>query len=675
MVLLNTVRSSRNLEDFQDLSASCDSVGPGSYSSSRWSTGRTRGGAGAGSSIGEDLEKKGDSRLQTLGARVHITKWHTKFVTPGPGAYSLSRSTSEPSISNPGKTHLAASLCTSPFRARASRLSSHNLKEPILVPGSTSEYKPSTICDNPGPGQYEMPAGTPARPESCLVAEPGQQSKSNMMPPSKPSIPAARDDTQSRYTGRGEDVLGPGDYDHDKHSSLKTVLRANGPSIDFHASTSQRDLYPPQCSIDNTQAWVKNPGPGTYNLRRKFTKGISQPFQSKTPQQLEVRNQNPGPGTYLIEETEMSTMSVSSSDKLAFSGLRSTSSRDGFMRPALTQPYTDPDHMQEGTFPGPGTYAEQPTVFVGGKAKRARSTRDGLKKKYLAVHNPRQMISLRDTDAGMMSGFQANSDRPCLMPLAERAVTDPGQYNNDECLGQSLKEGLKEPQKVGANGVFASTKDSDRFHGWALEGREGVPDPTHYQDPGRAASSTNGELSKKSFKSGVPRFPPDYSVDNLPKPDPGHYEAFDKVNYQSKFRKSKTDHLSFGSCQHRAQKEATVDTPGPGEYQPKLIKRHVRGAPKLTAGRKLEPEIPVAQEAQGSIGPGSYDVSGSMLRKTFNTSGARAAHRALSWPASMLEPPSWGGGAGGGVAGTAVRLAGKAQGTDNKSTTHAELGL
>merc|ERR1719478_349906 len=123
----------------------------------------------------------------------------------------------------------------------------------------------------------------------------------------------------------------------------------------------------------------------------------------------------------------------------------------------------------------------------------------------------------------------------------------------EESMGQSIMSNLREPAKIGKKGVFGS--QSDRFHGFPLDPPVLVcPGPGEHQNLERRDGfySLKGQGTINCFKSGQDRIPRDPAhKDSASKPSPGSYEAFDKVNYRSKFRRAKSDHLSFGSSASR----------------------------------------------------------------------------------------------------------------------------
>lgn len=120
-----------------------------------------------------------------------------------------------------------------------------------------------------------------------------------------------------------------------------------------------------------------------------------------------------------------------------------------------------------------------------------------------------------------------------------------------------------------------------------------------------------------------------------PVPGPGTYSPKENPNYRNQYRIPKQDHLSFGSSQGRFGSDVKNETieynnslkkePGPGAYNsvyfdignPKKMVKKV--APKQTISLKQY----MKQKGQAEFddagpGPGAYDLSGSMVKKTYN---------------------------------------------------------
>lgn len=628
--MLFGTRAERSTGSF-DAAGSPPVVGPGRYEHTM--------------SWGDEEERK--VPFTSLTQRPGMHKWGGKTFSPGPGAYKIKgladsarilRPHSSPAnpLANPG--HLSASA----FRSRGPRIS------PQITSVGGSVFMASSSSGNPGPGTYDT-AGTLGRdPGSQLPPETDDGShtlQSKSYAKSMPSMPPQRDPKLQRFSGRGEDSIGPGEYDHEIPEAMKMSRSAT----DFHASPSERNFLQHSVSVDSFMVDPSFPGPGTYNLRGKLKKGMNSAFKSTVPQIKYDTNDVPGPGTYPVEDENRED---SDEKALAFPGLRSASERSDSWQ-LQAQPFTHPDYVRH--VPGPGHYPDK-GGFVKQPTRRARSTSSPHQlKKFHAVHQPHQVASLQHNDGLLLTGFSSSNVRDCNRAPKMSDTADPGQYDIEEVESQSLVAGLKQSAKVGKKGIFGSA--ADRFYGFALGGVEtGGPDPGHYQDQKDYKPSFSGSAKMNSSSTRLPK-------ERLtPRACPGTYEAFDKVNYRSQFRKPKIKHLSFGSSSTRWNPKETfigqsfTELPGPGEYDPSLAKGHVKGHFKSTVSRGMEAPAPGSGPQWKSLGPGQYQVHGStLLRKTFNVTGPEAAKRAQG-KSSPFEAPNVGGGAGGGIHGTRSRL-------------------
>lgn len=567
--------------------------------------------------------------------------------TPGPGSYAVRREATSPP---PHVRFIAPSA--SAFRSRGPQISaiSH-------CPGS-SEFMASTIKDNPGPGEYSTSGNLAKALQVKKDSSHGLASISYSK--SMPSMPPKRDPKLQRYSGHETDAIGPGDYD----GTIPDSLRRTKVATNFHTSLSQRKPYEQSGVPDG-------PGPGAFRVERDMQKGTTSGFRSEVKQVPSMVTQDgPGPGTY--EELSVGSMSAPTEDKpLAFSGLRSTSDRSQSWQ-LLDQPFTHPEYVHK--VPGPGHYPAR-HGFGSEKTRRARSTSDIVDtRKYHGVHQPHQVISLRDTDGLKLWGFDT-SDEKCK-PVKDNGVPT-ANYNIDESMGQSLKAKLREPAKLGRKGPFGST--GERFgKGSFIEQDTGpCPGPGQHQNVETKDNfySLRGEQTVRSFRSGLPRFPRDFSIDNSPMPEPCTYEPSDKVNYRNKFRRARSDHLSFGSGASRwdpnevvgGQKHST--NPGPGGYNPALVVGNIPGGAKSTCQRISKAPTPNDVPSWKSVGPGHYNTHGTTMHgMTYNVSGPDAAWRAQGWTKNVMEPPNIGGGAGGGISATRSRLGNGPGGGAGKNT-------
>lgn len=666
MVLLNTSRAPR-FQEFEKPATDGAAVGPASYHHPRQPGDEVTGAA------------------LDLAGRPDMSRWDTNFVVPGPGMYVTRRDVLDPKVDGPRSTNPRGSGASA-FRSQTMRISSDNFKEPVLVPGS-SEYLPSSIADNPGPCEYNQNRGMGSKATSFAAPESEKHALRGptILSQTAPTVPPLRDPADAHYTGRGHDRPFGGDYSQDAHTAMHSVLQHSASAPDFHASsTESHPFFPKRNAIENTHGCYLNAtGPGWYDTRLKRGRSTSVAFQSLDPQLGTSQpflskscsaELTPGPGSYpeqgldghfsregfagqqLRQLLEGSGEKPASAEAppLAFSGNRSKSDRNGWWRPAITQPFTDPDCFK---VPGPGHYAAGASIFNTSSSRRARTHVDGSRKKYLAVHTPQHLMALRDTDAGMLSGFNSNLSRPCMVADKAKPVADPCTYDRNDSLGQSISAKLREPAKLGKKGAFGSQADGQRFPSFGSGKKPSIGPaagdkprpPIGGADPD-AAKSVEG--SGGAFRSKVPQMAPDLSVDQEAKPGPGSYEEHEPITASAiggsgqsapsstmrtsnnKFRKPRTEHLCFGSSGGRFAIGAPKQSPGPTEYDARCKPgMRASGAAKSTAGRNLEPPRPGVADPRGpatgaDVGPGSYNSVGDLehvSQKTFNTSVAKAA--------------------------------------------------
>lgn len=634
MVLINNARAKRM--GTIERTGTGAVVGPGSYNNHQCKSQTSLG-------VAEERNVPFDS----ISDRPNVVRQQSTMVMPGPGTYQVRRATSSPPVNS--NTRFIASSASA-FRARSPQIS-----PAIGCPGST-EFVASTAKDNPGPGEYAVVGDLTRALQVKKDSSHGLSSISYSK--SMPSIPPARDSKGFRFTGRDADKIGPADYD----GTIPAQMSRTRSATDFHQSPSKRQMFAHNATIDNFMPNPEQPGPGDFLVMGELTKGTSSAFLCKVPQVPPMGGKsqdNPGPGTY-----EDDAIWTSEDKPLAFASVRSTSDRSQSWQ-HLSHPFTHPENVHR--VPGPGTYPNPPG-FNGSKIRRARGAADVLGgRKFHAIHQPQQVMSLRDTDGNKLWGFDCSDEKSCNKPNRDNGVPSLA-YNIEDSMGQSLKSKLKEPMKLGKMGIFGS--QAKRFHGGAFDPPAEIsPGPGEHQnlDKRDGYHSLKGQPTVLSFKSGQHRLPPDPSRDKSMKPDPGTYEAFDKVNYRSKYRRAKNDHLSFGSSAGRwnpnevfvGQKFTAI--PGPGEYEGALPKGKVVGAAITTTTRNGE-------NRDHRLGPGVYNVHGStMHRMTYNVSGQEAAVRDQGFLNNVMEPPNVGGGSGGGIHGTRSRLGHLPGGSGNTS--------
>ncbi|CAD7947758.1 unnamed protein product [Amoebophrya sp. A25] len=105
-------------------------------------------------------------------------------------------------------------------------------------------------------------------------------------------------------------------------------------------------------------------------------------------------------------------------------------------------------------------------------------------------------------------------------------------------------------------------------------------------------------------------------------PGPGTYVPNLNPSYRNPYRPARQEHVSFGSSADRMHGPQPPAKPSPADYTPvlagsiaDLTRRPLKpGAPKST-GRSLKPKAPGGE----APGPGSYDLSKGLLKKSYNT--------------------------------------------------------
>lgn len=567
---------------------------------------------------GEDVlsgkTRSSKERFQGLSARAGMHTWKSKTVTPGPGTYPVRL---EPDSAPIDRQSGPERISVSAFRSRGPRIG------PWQCPGASAFMK-SSVLENPGPGSYALARAMDVKEEK---ASPDAHKSAPILgvSESSPAIPQARDPAKLRYTGREKDSLAPCDYDPEVAGTKHTA-----PSSNFHTSKSERNL-------PLNPEMVKNPAPCSYNVRSRLTKGVSSSFKSNVAQTVTLANTNqvPGPGQYLAEG-EHREVSPSGKEKpiREFPGLKSSTDRMAAFR-MLEQPFTDPDFVHVP--PGPGHY---PVLGMGsfGKNRRCRSSSDVLGTTFHAVHAPHQMKALLSSDGSQLCGFKSSEVRSKDRKMEGLG---PGSYKNDEAMGQCFASTLKEKKKVGKKGAFGST--ADRFFRSAMSPASvGVPSPGTYSLPAKTGVPSvsgfraTGERSSMVLDTGAP--------------GPGTYEAFDAVDYKSKYKKPRAEHLSFGAGHDRhsfADGMVKNTAPPPGTYDPGRVQHRITGAASSSGQRSLFGE-------DDSLGPGMYEVSKSLIRDTHNAVHHERSKKLQGKHAPPTAPK--GGGAGGGVAGARKRL-------------------
>merc|ERR1719161_1167587 len=128
-------------------------------------------------------------------------------------------------------------------------------------------------------------------------------------------------------------------------------------------------------------------------------------------------------------------------------------------------------------------------------------------------------------------------------------------------------------------------------------------------------------------------------LDKTKRPGPTHYENNKIVNYRSPFRHPRTAHLSFTSSKNRFDTKEIFHgqrynlNPGPGEYETLKRSKSLPGAAG-TRSQRLEGN---GNKTMKEVGPGSYNIEGTMLKKTFNVTTEAPADMACAYKGCMTR--------------------------------------
>eukprot|EP00933_Yihiella_yeosuensis_P050270 TRINITY_DN48045_c0_g1_i1.p1 TRINITY_DN48045_c0_g1~~TRINITY_DN48045_c0_g1_i1.p1 ORF type:complete len:646 (+),score=101.20 TRINITY_DN48045_c0_g1_i1:182-2119(+) len=561
----------------------------------------------------------------------------TARITPGPGTYMGQKLPSAAGGDDlPGR-----GLSTTSFKSNMKRMAPS-------TPGSTA-YSEGSIKKNPGPGTYSISTeiGSKTKPVPIAGTKPILDDIDKSIPsipqtrflpgqvPETEALAADKANLSARHTGEPRDMVGPGEYDP---SCDQLSSRINAAVAVFHPPPSkEKGLWEPTVAIDCKFAPTENPGPGSYdwspdNQDAAQFKGASHKFNSKVPmafeQDLDESKISPGPGSYEMTADidrmmlQMRERALTMGDRYRFG---TVCERVGWNRD-VAQPYKDAYNV--ANVPGPGHYTSVHSTFPDDPQKDvAKLALPGAKKKkFTGVHHPTLILALQEAE-GPLQAFSSTDDRPCNKAI-EPKTPAPWEYNIETARDSSMAAAMRERAKVGRKGVFGTC--ADRFYGSPLNGREGLPDPS-FDGGGGLGGDGGNETGRSSFKStssrmaeqSGPREVQAVKVGNHEVPAPGTYEILNEPNYRSPYRVPRTEHVSFGASKARFQGKQEVfsghmlpeSNPPPGTYQWRDHKK-VTGAPKLKDKRKPL-HVGCTNEA---IGPGSYQTSGTMLKKTYNIS-------------------------------------------------------
>lgn len=484
---------------------------------------------------------------------------------PGPDAYNVRRAASSPAlVEGPldGPRHVSRSA----FRACSPRISviQH-------VPGST-EHMAGSILHNPGPGAYSISDAIGTHPISF----------GNSLPRSAP-----------------QDPIGPGHYHKETDLTRRTT--------NFHSSDSQRHVFEPSVSVDNTMPSPRNPAPSTYYPAVLWRNGVVSSFRSETARGEDYETSSPGPAAYPSEEEGTASFSELESDSLlASSGFRSMSLRKSFTETGIKP------------FPGPAYYQRDPKAASSFQMSnvRSRSATDVLgTKTFHAVHNPQMKDKLRETGGSPLCGFRSTKER--FAQDIEKVEVSGMDGPNGISLSSNLKQ---RASHFGKHGAFG-TSESDKMHHSPFDVAEKCgADPGAFQHV--SVELPSATVTHNAFRSSSARLLPD-PVEWAQDPSPCHYDQLHQAVYRSQTQTGNTDDVCFGVKQRRFCALPDNGVPGPGGYEPLLAPSSERGL-ALSSVSRLPPPPKNADASGGVVGPGTYPVKNTWLRKTHNVSSDTA---------------------------------------------------
>ncbi|CAM9307433.1 unnamed protein product [Ectocarpus sp. 12 AP-2014] len=558
------VRSARTTE-FGEKAPTPVTIGPGSY-------------------LGPSEPTKTRPSLAAFASSQHRS-WQGKSSTPvGPGPGSYGGSIPAALTDN----DIRPSYC---FESRAPRLAPQ-------YPGSTI-FGRSTVVQVPGPGTYETD-GAPGQHGHRELKWSGPRSKTvpgvakRFNPPSVPrreqsfgynvdphgkllALPAS----SSTRTGLLKDSAGPGDYDTQDNSWWAGVGAAK------FSKGARKTIFDQDCAAKD-----RRPGPGDYNpkLEPRYHLDMpgSAPFMSGVPKGDNRLHGGPGPGQY-VYSTPLG-VNISAGNVPNFN---SCAKRGAWLRSDQC-PYSEPE---TGSFPGPGAYG---------------SLQDN------SSFNKTAPKTLTDEKIGFSS-----TGRRTTAGSHSTEIPGPGQYDLDL---QSIAGGLQSKRRIGCKGVFGSSGDRFRIRDQTDENVHKTP--MQLWDQGkilkRVVVLRPAPKSSSSFRSETSRFNSHSAPDACMNPPATQYvrkDSFDDIVERGTKSKSKpflstTDRRDGGAFEVKG----TRGIPGPGTYNlaaPRTAvpppRSRAQTGPRLPQGARF-----THMASRNDVGPGSHEISGSLIKKTFN---------------------------------------------------------
>ncbi|CAM9269981.1 unnamed protein product [Scytosiphon promiscuus] len=537
---------------------------------------------GPGSYLGPSESVRARPSLAAFASSQHRS-WQGKSSAPGPGPGSYGASI--PATLN--ENDARPSCC---FESRAPRLAPQ-------YTGSTP-FGRSTVVQVPGPGTYETDGVMGQHPQRDVKwigprskTVPGLEKRFN--PPSVPrkeqsfgynvdlggkllALPAPF----TVRTGDLKDCAGPGDYNTEEKGWWAGVGAAK------FSRGLRKTVFDGECLARD-----KRPGPGEYSpkLEPRYHLEMpgSAPFMSGVPKDGVRLQTGPGPGQYVHGSPLGANTSAGNVPHFS-----SCAQRGAWLRSDQC-PYSEPE---SGNVPGPGAYCSLQDNSSFNKAA-ARTLMD-------------ETIGFSSTGRRTVPGFDSQS----------AGIPGPGQYDVEV---HSIAGVLKHRRQIGRKGVFGRSGDRFRIRNQTDENAHKTQMQLWDQAKvlKRVVVLRPAPRSSSSFKSETSRFRSQSASATSPAAQYLRKDSFDDIVERGAKSKSKP----FLSTTDRREGGAFEvfdlgSSPGPGAYNLATSKpaappprSRVQARPRLPQGPRFE-----TSSHENDVGPGSHDISRSLIKKTFN---------------------------------------------------------
>ena len=303
----------------------------------------------------------------------------------------------------------------------------------------------------------------------------------------------------------------------------------------------------------------KIPGPGSYNIPRKFPNGFKYSIGKKLSNKINnEQSKTPGPGAY-------KTMSKSQSCFYSF-GVKHKEKK-----------------IDDG-IPGPGKYNLRKnkdlevSSCVFGRGKRIISYLSLCERK---VPGPGRYNCNGNAIKVNYPKFSfGKEERKSAIKSMNEDIPGPGSYNHKEFIG---KEGLK----ISISPKLEFDNYNDNYNNKVGPGKYNKTDLNFYKH--KSPSTKIGKFKRFSYST----------TDLFSTPGPGKYNLFKTIT----IIKNKDPTWKIGTAKRKLLIDVDKDIPGPGRYN--ITKEIGNDSPHYSMGHKQkEKEIKF-----GSPGPGKYNLS------------------------------------------------------------------